>query len=146
MWILPKYRWRLQKFQRFVTSRRLRELVSIDICIWPLNVKPARVVCDFMCCYKWYLFFFVVFFLHTFLYVFDINLFIFTSCKGAHSHIRGLGLDDALEPRQVTLVIIICGCLTFFLISQHLMCKGSYVLMYKPVGKPCLPGKTVFVK
>lgn len=22
-------------------------------------------------------------------------------CKGAHSHIRGLGLDDALEPRQV---------------------------------------------
>ena len=35
--------------------------------------------------------------------VFDINMFIPLLCIGAHSHIRGLGLDDALEPRQVAL-------------------------------------------
>lgn len=32
-----------------------------------------------------------------------IILSVFTLCLGAHSHIRGLGLDDALEPRQVAL-------------------------------------------
>lgn len=35
--------------------------------------------------------------------VFDIDMFIPLLCIGAHSHIRGLGLDDALEPRQVAL-------------------------------------------
>lgn len=29
---------------------------------------------------------------------------------GAHSHIRGLGLDDALEPRQVVLVTVLSHC------------------------------------
>lgn len=36
-------------------------------------------------------------------------------CLGAHSHIRGLGLDDALEPRQVasslkvTCLVVCCS-------------------------------------
>lgn len=28
----------------------------------------------------------------------------FNTCLGAHSHIRGLGLDDALQPRQVIII------------------------------------------
>lgn len=30
-----------------------------------------------------------------------VNLLFNVCLSGAHSHIRGLGLDDALEPRQV---------------------------------------------
>lgn len=36
----------------------------------------------------------------------NINMFISSLCLGAHSHIRGLGLDDALEPRQVALSLL----------------------------------------
>lgn len=35
------------------------------------------------------------------------NMVYFNTCLGAHSHIRGLGLDDALQPRQV--IIISCS-------------------------------------
>lgn len=35
------------------------------------------------------------------------NMVDFNTCLGAHSHIRGLGLDDALQPRQVIIIIII---------------------------------------
>lgn len=38
-------------------------------------------------------------------YVFNLIL-----CLGAHSHIRGLGLDDALEPRQVALMLQFIDC------------------------------------
>lgn len=36
-----------------------------------------------------------------------INVEYFMSYLGAHSHIRGLGLDDALEPRQASVYGII---------------------------------------
>lgn len=40
--------------------------------------------------------------LHFLFQIFFISsMFISICCLGAHSHIRGLGLDDALEPRQV---------------------------------------------
>lgn len=58
--------------------------------------------------------------------VFNINMIISISYLGAHSHIRGLGLDDALEPRQVALIVIIYGCGTCFLLSWNLTYKEMY--------------------
>lgn len=39
-----------------------------------------------------------------------------TSVAGAHSHIRGLGLDDALEPRQVMIDLPVTTYLSLALI------------------------------
>lgn len=71
--------------------------------------------------------------------VVNINVFISVLCLGAHSHIRGLGLDDALEPRQVviSLKFIVCSCGTCSLLSWHLTPKEMY-LEYDSVRKSCL--------
>lgn len=71
--------------------------------------------------------------------VVNINKLISILCLGAHSHIRGLGLDDALEPRQVeiSLKFIICSCGTCSLLSWHLTPKEMY-LEYNSVRISCI--------
>lgn len=45
---------------------------------------------------------------------------VFMLCLGAHSHIRGLGLDDALEPRQVALSL-----------HWHSFSKGLFIDVFR---------------
>lgn len=51
---------------------------------------------------------------------------------GAHSHIRGLGLDDALEPRHVSLknIIVLADCLCGWARKGLQSCVFIYSLPY----------------
>lgn len=50
--------------------------------------------------------------------------------KGAHSHIRGLGLDDALEPRQVRVLT-----LPFHMVQFQILVKFSYNELRKQIAR-----------
>lgn len=59
------------------------------------------------------------------------NMFISVCFLGAHSHIRGLGLDDALEPRQVASYVWPCKVFThlnqnYFIFDKKLSCTHLF--------------------
>lgn len=134
--LLPKYRWRLQRFPRFVTSRGLRESVSIHVYTWTLTLKLfIHVTCCWMgfvdgsalVCAG------VTWSTLPLPNLFINDMFISVCFLGAHSHIRGLGLDDALEPRQVASYVWPCKVFThlnqnYFIFDIKLSCILIYLM------------------